>query len=165
MTDHLCQLRVGKLIGMFGTIHCDCSNRACVNELRDTCTLGGIEKIPGAADVRIVNVLLAFGPQAIISGNVKHTRDASKRASERRRVPQIAGDVFERQIGDRAIVAGRAQENAHVLAASDELPRDVAAKKPRSAGYERRHAQSPSSQAFSEPGDNFPRTGTETVSE
>ena len=107
--------------------------------MRDISTLGGLEKIPGAADVRIVNVLLAFGPQAIIGGNVKHTRGAGKRASKRRRVPQITGDVFEWQIGDRAIVAGRPQENANGLAAGDELPRHMAAKKSRSTGYERRH--------------------------
>ena len=74
---------------------------------------------------------------------------------------KIAGDVFQRQIGDGAVLAGRAQQHAHAFAARHQLARHVAAEKARRSGDESGHqACAPSSQSprivRAKPGDPAP---------
>src|SRR5260221_13662460 len=46
-------------------------------------------------------------------------------ALEGSRIAQIAGDVLQREIGDSAIVTGRPQKHAYLVAARNELAGDV----------------------------------------
>ena len=78
-------------------------------------------------------------------------------------IAQIARDVFEWKIGDRAVVARRTQENANAFATSNQLSRDMTAKKTRGTGDERRHIQSPTSYAPSPVAETFCGTGIPAV--
>src|SRR5579859_7304770 len=140
---------------MLRTVHGNRRDRAGVNELCNVRPFGRVEKIFRTADVRIVNIPLAPCPEAVVGGDVENARHAVESAGQRSRIAQIASDIFERQIGNRAIVAGSAKQHANTFTARDELPRDVTAEEAGSSCNERGHAQSPSSKAFSPAEDNF----------
>src|SRR5229473_2046092 len=140
VADHFFQPSIGEFIRKLRAIDGDGCDRAGVDQLLDTSPLRGVQKIFRSADVRIVNVLLALGPQAVIGGRMKDALDALHRAIKRGGVAQITGHIFERQIRDRAIGAGRAQQHAHFIAAGHQLPRHVAAKKSRRSRDQRGHA-------------------------
>ena len=76
---------------------------------------------------------------------MKNTFHAGERAFKRRRVAQIAREIFEREVSNRAVIARRTQKNADVRAARNELPGDVATKKARSS----RHKSLLAAHAFS----------------
>ena len=94
MADHFFQLCVGEFVGIFGTIYRDSRDGTRINKLRDVCSLCGFEKILCTAHVRIVNVLLALGPQAIVGGNMEDSFDSRKGASERSGIAKVAGYIF-----------------------------------------------------------------------
>ena len=131
MAHHLFQLGVGEFIGTLRPVDGNGCHGAGVDQLLDAGALRGIQKIFCSADVRIVNVLLALGPQAVIRGDVKNTLDALHRASERSGVAQISGHILERQIRYRAIGARRAKKHPHFVTASHQLAGHVAAQEPR----------------------------------
>src|SRR5215468_9556225 len=112
---------------MHRAIYCDRRDSAGVDELRNTGSLRGVEKVLRAADVRVVNFAFALGPKAVIGRNMEYARNAVDRPCQRCGIAQIAGDVFEGQIGNGAIVARSTKQDAYSFAARDELPRDVAA--------------------------------------
>ena len=140
MANHLFEPGVGKFVGMLRTVNGDRGDRAGINELLDARAHRGIEKVLCAADVRIVNILLALGPQTIIGGNVEDPLGSLRGARDRCRVTQIARDVFERQIRDRPIGARGTQHHAHVFPPRHQLARHVAAQEARSAGHQDGHA-------------------------
>src|SRR5882672_10797916 len=129
MANHLFEPGVRELIRMLGTVDGDSGDGAGIDELLDAGALCGIQKIFCAADVRIVEVLLAPGPQAVIRGDVEDPLDILHGAIERGGIAQVSGDIFEREIGNGAIGAGGAHEHADVISARDELARYVAAQK------------------------------------
>src|SRR5882724_1291395 len=129
VADHLFELGVREFIGMLGAIYGDGGHGAGVDELLDARALCGVQKIFCAADVRIVDVLLAPGPQAVIRGDVEDALDVFHGAIERGGIAQVSGDIFEREIGNGAIGTGGAHEHADVIAARNELARNVTAQK------------------------------------
>ena len=86
-------------------IHRDRCDRAGVDELLHTGALGCGENIFRAADVGIVDVLRMLGPQAIVRGGVKDALDAFHGAVQRCGVAQITGHIFQREVGDGAVLA------------------------------------------------------------
>ena len=77
VANHFFELRVGRFIGKLRAVDGDGRDRAGVDQLLNAGALCGIQKIFCAADVRIVNVLLAPGPQAVIRRNVEDAFHAS----------------------------------------------------------------------------------------
>src|SRR5438445_8448817 len=140
MADHFFQLAVGQFIGKLRAIDGDSCHRAGVDQLLDAGSLRGIQKILRSSDVRIVDVLLALGPQAIIRGNVKNALDALHGAGERGGIAQISGYMLERQIRNRAIGARGAQEHSNFVTTGHQLPSDVAAQEAGRACDQRGHA-------------------------
>src|SRR6267378_2376183 len=127
VADHLFKLGVRELIGMLGAVDGDGGDGAGVDELLDAGALCRVQKIFCAADVRIVDVLLAPGPQAVIRGDVEDALDVFHGAIERGGIAEVAGDIFERKIGNGAIGAGGAHEHADVVSARNALARYVTA--------------------------------------
>jgi hypothetical protein len=68
-----------------------------------------------------------LGPQAVVGGYVENTMDSLHSAREGSLIAQIAGDVFQRQIGDGAVGTGGTDEDPDVITASYELTGYVAA--------------------------------------
>src|SRR2546429_6922534 len=135
MADHLFESSVRKFVGMLRTVNGDGGDRAGVNELLDARAYRSVEKVFCAADVRIVNILLALSPQTIIGGNMEDALGSLRRASDCCRIAQIASDVFERQVRDRPIGARRTQHYAHIFSPRHQLARHVAAQEAGSAGH------------------------------
>src|SRR5882762_3380445 len=149
VAHHFFQLGAGEFIRMLRPIDGDGCHGAGVNQLLHAGALSGVQKIFCSADVGIVYVLLALGPQAVIRGDVKDALDTFHRAIERGGVAQIPGHVLERQIRNRTIGARRAQKNTHSVAAGHQLPCHVAAEESRRACDQRAHATlMPSSSSF-----------------
>src|SRR4029077_20301302 len=113
---------------------------AGVNELLDTGVLCRNQKIFCAAYVGLVNILGALGPQAVIGGDVKDSLHTIEGALKRGGITQVAGDVFERKIGDSAIVTRSAQQHAHGIAARHELAGDVTSEEAGGASDQSSHA-------------------------
>ncbi len=139
MAHHFFELGVGEFIRMLRPVDGNGCHRAGVNQLLNAGALRGVQKIFCSADVGIVYVLLALGPQAVIRGDVKNALHAFHRAIERGGIAQIPGHILERQIRNGAIGARSAQEHAHVVAAGHQLPCHVAAKEARRACDQRAH--------------------------
>ena len=148
MADHLFESSVRKFVGMLRTVNGDGGDRAGVNELLDARAYRSVEKVFCAADVRIVNILLALSPQTMIGGNMEDALGSLRRASDCCRIAQIASDVFERQVRDRPLGARRTQHYAHIFSPRHQLARHVAAQEAGSAGHQDGHAiPMPSSRA------------------
>ena len=94
VADHFLQPGVCEFVGMLRPVHGDSSDGTGVDELLDSGPHGGVQKVFCAADVGIVNVLFAPGPQTVISGNVKNALGSLHGPRNRRGVAQISGDVF-----------------------------------------------------------------------
>jgi hypothetical protein len=102
--------------------------------------LGGREEIFCAADVGLVNIFGALGPEAVIGGNVKDALYAFESALKRGWIAQIAGNIFQREIGNSTIMTGSPQEDADFIAAGDKLPGDVTPKEAGCARDQSSHA-------------------------
>ena len=127
MADHFFQFGVGGLVGLRWSVDGNGGDGASVNELLDAGALGRGENIFRAADVGIIDVLRMPGPESVVRGGMENALDTLHGAVQRGCVSQIARDIFKRQVGDRAVLAGGTKHHADSFAASDQLTRDVAA--------------------------------------
>src|SRR5690242_1022038 len=143
VADHFFEPGAGRFRGMLGTIHGDRGDCAGVDELLDTRAFRRLEDIFRAADIRIVDLARLPGPEAVVGSDVKDALDAGEGAIERSGVAQIAGDVFERKIGDGAVAARRTQQDAHGFSALDEPAGNMAAQESGRAGNQSGHGANP----------------------
>src|SRR5262249_40387692 len=114
-------------------------NRACIDELLDPSSLGGGKHVLRAAEIGVVDFFRVLSPQPVVCCNMKDTLNAVHGPIERSGITQVPGHIFERQVGNRAILARWPQQHADVFSPCNQLPRYMAAQEPCRACNQRRH--------------------------